>query len=93
MNIERIHKHLQNYLDTVVVPNHNESSGEPISFTVFGLRLGSYNPPIFHVFIDVDPKETRKMSLSGVEKDIVNFLKIFSIDNRVKIHWNKRPLF
>lgn len=93
MEIERIHSHLQNYLDSVVLPKHNEARSVPITLSVYTLRLGSYNPPIFHVFIDVHPNDTPKMSLSGVERDIVNFLKIFSIDNKVKIHWDKRPLF
>lgn len=93
MNIERIHQYLQGYLDNVVLPNHNEKRSEPISLSIYGLRLGSYNPPIFHVFIDVEPKDTPKMSLSNIEKRIVDFLKVFSINSKVKIHWNKRPLF
>ena len=31
--------------------------------------------------------------LKRMEKDIEDFLKVFSINNRVKIHWNKRPAF
>lgn len=93
MDIERIHRYLQSYLDSVVLPKHNEARNEPISLSVYTLRLGSYNPPILHVFIDVNPSNTPKMSLSGVERDIVNFLKIFSLDNKIKVHWDKRPMF
>jgi len=93
MNTERIHHYLQGYLDNIVLPSYNENRSEPISLNINDLRLGSYQPPIFHVFIDVTPKNTPKMSLSGIEKRIVDFLKIFSINSKVKIHWDKRPLF
>lgn len=93
MNTERIHQYLQNYIDNVVLPSHNEKRSEPISLNIYGLRLGSYEPPIFHVFIDVEPHDTLKMSLLSIEKRIVDFLKVFSINSKVKIHWNKRPLF
>lgn len=93
MNIEKIHEYLQNYLDSVVLPKHNEVRSVPITLSVYTLRFGSYTPPIFHVFIDVEPHDTAKMSLSNIEKRIVDFLKVFSINSKVKIHWNKRPLF
>jgi hypothetical protein len=69
------------------------SSGEdePIRLTVFTLKKGSYQPPIIHVFINVKPHWTPRMSLNGVEKDISNFFKVFSVNNRIKIHWNKSP--
>jgi hypothetical protein len=30
--------------------------------------------------------------LKEVEKDIEGFLKVFSINNKVKVHWNKTPI-
>lgn len=96
MNIERIHGYLQNYLDDVLTPSINRElvgdEDEPITLTVHALRMGSYNPPIFHLFIDIDP-QWKGSILKRMEKDIEDFIRIFSINNKIKIHWNKRPLF
>jgi hypothetical protein len=96
MDIEKIEKYLQNYLDDVLTPMiNNELVGEedePIRLTVNSVRKGSYQPPIFHVFVDIDPNWTGSI-LKRLEKNIQDFLKIFSIRNKVKVHWNKRPLF
>ena len=88
---ERIKAFLQDYLDTVVLPTSNSKRDEPISVNVKSILKGSYQPPIIHVFIDIKPHWTQRMSLTGIEKDISDFLKVFSINYRVKIHWNKSP--
>jgi hypothetical protein len=96
MNIEKLHQYLQTYLNDVVTPSINKKlvSGEdePITLTVYGLRRGSYQPPIFHVFIDMDPKLKKDIS-KNIENNIISFFNIFSITDKVKIHWNKRPAF
>lgn len=96
MDTEKIEQYLQNYLDDVLTPMiNNELVGEedePITLTVNSVRKGSYQPPIFHVFVDIDPNWTGSI-LKRLEKNIEDFLKVFSIRNKVKVHWNKRPLF
>jgi hypothetical protein len=96
MDLEKIKNYLQTYLDDVLTPTINRElvgeEDEPITLTVHALRKGSYQPPIFHVFIDIDPKWQGSL-LKRLEKDIEDFIKIFSIKNKVKVHWNKRPLF
>ena len=96
MEIEKIQDYLQNYLNDVLTPAINKElvgeEDEPIKLSVYTLRLGSYNPPIFHVFIDIDP-HWKGSILKRMEKDIEDFIRIFSIDNKVKVHWNKRPAF
>ena len=105
MNLERIKGFLQNYLDTVVSPGVNqrrEKSGlEPFEFTVFDILKGSYQPPIIHVFLDTEPQIKKSsslkphavMMLGEVEKDISGFFKVFSINYKVKVHWNQKPIF
>ena len=90
-DFERIEGFLQNYLDTVVLPTSNSERKEPLTLKVSHILKGSYQPPIIHVFINVEPHWTTRMSLTGIERDITNFFKIFSINNRIKIHWNKSP--
>jgi hypothetical protein len=96
MDIDKIKEYLQTYLDDVITPSiNNELVGEedePISLTVYALRKGSYEPPIFHVFIDIDPN-WRGSILKKIEKNIEDFIKIFSINYKIKVHWNKKPLF
>ena len=91
MEFDRIKEFLQDYLDTVVLPVSNAERSEPLTMNVISILKGSYQPPIIHVFINVEPHWTPRMSLSGIERDISNFFKVFSINFRVKIHWNKSP--
>jgi hypothetical protein len=105
MNLERIKEFLQNYLDTVVSPKiaqkREKSELQPVEFTVFDILKGSYQPPIIHVFLHTEPeikkssslKPHAAMMLKEVEKDIEGFLKVFSINHKVKVHWNQIPVF
>ena len=95
MELSKIKEYLSYYLTSVVVPKiNNELVGEddePISMSVTDIKKGSYQPPIYHVFINVEPHDMLKSSLRKTESDITDFFKIFSINNRIKTHWNKRP--
>ncbi len=99
MDLEIIKEYLQNYLNDVILPNVNhlqkiltdDSLVEPITMNVTNVLKGSYQPPIYHVFIQVNPHDTLKTLLKKSESDIADFFKVFSINNRIKIHWNKSP--
>ena len=98
MNLDKITIYLQNYLDSVVITRVNdefpsEDNDVPVKMEVHKILKGSYQPAIYHVFIDVEPPSTLKSSLKKAEADIADFFKIFSINNRIKVHWNKRPSF
>ena len=96
MEIEKLEKYLQTYLNDVITPMVNKElvseEDEPITLTVNAIRKGTYQPPIYHVFIDIDPNWQGSL-LKRLEKNIEDFIKIFSIRNKIKVHWNKRPLF
>ena len=94
MDLEKIKDYLENYLNDVILPNINtdESLVEPIIMNVTDVLKGSYQPPIYHVFIQVEPHDILKSSLKKSEGDIANFFKVFSINNRIKVHWNKSPV-
>jgi len=91
MNLNRIKEYLSNYLNSVLLPK--VSSDIPISMEVMDVLKGSYQPPIYHVFINIEPHDTLKSTLKQTESDIADFFKIFSINNKIKVHWNKRPSF
>ena len=105
MKIESIKKYLQNYLDSVLNERYSKKREErglsPIEFQVYDIVKGSYQPPIINVFLDSEPEMKRsfankpwaKMFMNEVEKDIENFMKSVSIRFKIKVHWNKRPIF
>jgi hypothetical protein len=95
MEVEKIKKFLQSYIDNVIVPNVNkelasEENDEPIKIGVFQILKGSYQPPIYHAFIDIEPNWDGSYR-KKIENDISDFMKVLSIRNKLKIHWNKRP--
>jgi hypothetical protein len=94
MNLEKIKSYLQVYLDDVISPKINKElvgeEDEPIKMDVFQVLKGSYQPPIYHIFIDIEPNWDGSYR-KKIENDITYFMKIFSINNKIKIHWNKRP--
>ena len=99
MKLEKLKEYLQGYLDNVVTPRfltEPDVSGIE-SFTVHDILKGSFQPPIIHVFLDSlpvvnTPLSSTKIKLRQVEADIKDFIKMFSLKNPVKIHFNKRPL-
>jgi hypothetical protein len=98
MTPDRIKEYLQNYLDNVIIPKVNrefpsEENDGPLKMEVHKILKGSYQPTIYHVFIDVEPPSTLKSSLKKTENDIDDFFKVLSINNRIKVFWNKRPIF
>ena len=94
MEIEKLEKYLQTYLDDVISPYINKElvgeEDEPIKMNIFQILKGSYQPPIYHVFIDIEPNWEGSYR-KKIENDVNDFMKILSIPNRLKIHWNKRP--
>ena len=94
MNLEKIKSYLQVYLDDVISPKINKElvgeEDEPIKMDVFQVLKGSYQPPIYHIFIDIEPNWDGSYR-KKIENDVNDFMKIFSINNKIKIHWNKRP--
>lgn len=103
MNLDLAKRYLQNYLDSILGPRVNElrkSEGlEPVSFSVDAILKGSYQPPIIHIFLGSDPVVRKKTGLkphailmmSKIDKDISDFMKMLSIDYRIKVHWNQTP--
>jgi hypothetical protein len=105
MEIESIKKYLQNYFNFVLNERYSKRREErglsPIEFQVYDIIKGSYQPPIIHVFLDSEPemkkslanKPWASMFMNEVERDIENFMKSVSIEFKIKVHWNKRPIF
>lgn len=105
MELEKLKQYLQIYLDTAIKPKIDkkriEMGFEPIDFTVNSIVKGSYQPPIYHIFLDTEPVIQRSRNLrphasimlTWVQEDVQSFFKMFSMNFPTKIHWNKRPIF
>jgi hypothetical protein len=99
MNIEKLKKYLQHYLDSVILPRFQEVKNEDKieSLQVFEILKGSYQPPIVHVFLyttpSYHPNNRTKSQFKKLEKDIEDFIRMFGITNPTKVHINKAPVY
>ena len=103
MEIEKIEKYLQVYLDDVITPQiNNELVGEgdePIKISIYKVIFGESNPngiaffPSFSIFLDMDPDWSKGSYTYRINSDISNFFKMLGLDKSLHIYWNQRPLF
>jgi len=96
MEIDKIEKYLQVYLDDVLTPEiNNELVGEddePIKLSVHKITYGIANPNRINFFLDMDPNWTKGSYTYKINTDIKNFFKMLGLDNSLHIYWNQRPL-
>jgi len=96
MEIDKIKKYLQLYLDDVITPEiNNELVGEddgPIKLSVHKITYGNANPNRINFFLDMDPDWTKGSYTYKINKDISSFFKMLGLDNSLHIYWNQRPL-
>ena len=96
MEIDKIKKYLQRYLDDVITPEiNNELVGEddePIKLSVHKITYGNANPNRINFFLDMDPDWTKGSYTYKINSDISSFFKMLGLDNSLHIYWNQRPL-
>ena len=96
MNIDKIEKYLQVYLDDVITPEiNNELVGndEPIRITIYKINFGESNPNRINFFLDMDPDWSKGSFTNKINSDISGFFRMLGVDKNLHIYWNKRPLF
>jgi hypothetical protein len=97
MEIDKIQKYLQVYLDDVLTPEiNNELVGEddePIKLSIYKITYGIANPNRINFFLDMDPDWTKGSYIHKINSDISSFFKMLGLDNSLHIYWNQRPLF
>jgi hypothetical protein len=97
MEIHKIEKYLQNYLDVVVSPEINSElvgeGDEPIELKVYKVTYGESNPNRINFFIDMYPDYSKGSITHKINMGISGFKEMLGIDKYLHIYWNKRPLF
>jgi hypothetical protein len=97
MELEKIKKYLQVYLDDVITPQINEvlvgEDDEPIKISIYKVNFGEANPNRINFFLDMDPDWSKGSYTYRINSDISNFFRMMGVDKNLHIYWNKRPLF
>jgi hypothetical protein len=97
MNVDKIEKYLQVYIDDVIEPQiNNELVGEddePIKISIHKINFGEANPNRINFFLDMDPDWSGGSYTHRINLDIANFFRMMGVDKNLHIYWNKRPLF
>lgn len=97
MEIDKIEKYLQVYLDEVIVPELNRElvgeDDEPIVVSIYKINYGETNPNRINFFLDMDPDWSKGSFTNKINSDISRFFKMLGVDKNLHIYWNKRPLF
>jgi hypothetical protein len=97
MEVGKIKKYLQVYLDEVITPKINEElvgeDDEPIKISIHKINFGEANPNRINFFLDMVPDWSKGSYTNKINSDISNFFRVLGIDKNLHIYWNKRPLF
>jgi hypothetical protein len=97
MELDKIEKYLQTYINDVIEPQiNNELVGEddePIKIRVYKVTYGETNPNRINFFLDMDPDWSKGSFTNKINSDISGFFRMLGVDKNLHIYWNKRPLF
>jgi len=93
MEVNKIKKYLQNYLDDVISPEVNNSlvgeGDEPIKFSVDKVTFGESNPNRINFFLNMEPDWSKGSITHKINLDISRFFQMLGIDKNLHIYWNK----
>ena len=97
MEIEKIEKYLQAYLDDIITPQINDElvgeDDEPITITIDKVMYGVGNPNRISFILHMNPDWSKGSFINVINSDISSFFKMLGVDKDLRIYWNKRPLF
>ena len=96
MDIDKIEKYLQTYLDEVISPEINSElvgeEDEPIKLTIYKITFGEANPNRINFFLDMDPDYSKGSITNRINLELSRFANMLGIEKNLHIYWNKRPL-
>jgi hypothetical protein len=96
MDIDKIEKYLQTYLDEVISPEINSElvgeDDEPIKLTIYKITFGDANPNRMNFFLDMDPDYSKGSITNRINLELSRFANMLGIEKNLHVYWNKRPL-
>jgi hypothetical protein len=96
MDIDKIEKYLQTYLDEVISPEINSElvgeDDEPIKLTIYKITFGEANPNRMNFFLDMDPDYSKGSITNRINLELSRFANMLGIEKNLHVYWNKRPL-
>jgi hypothetical protein len=97
MEIEKIKKYLQVYLDEVIIPEINSEfvgkDDQPISITIDNIMYGVMNPNRISFILHMEPDLTKSTITDKINLDLSRFVKMLGIEKNLHVYWNVRELF
>ena len=80
MNINKIEKYLQIYLDDVVSPEINAAlvgeDDEPIKLSIYKITFGEANPNRINFFLEMDPDYSNGSITHKINLDLSRFVNM-----------------
>ena len=97
MEIHKIEKYLQNYLDDIVSPKINDElvgeDDEPIKFSVYKVTHGESNPNRINFFLNMEPDYSKGSITHKMNMDLLRFRNMLGIEKKLHVYWNKNQEF
>ena len=98
MEIEKIKKYLQVYLDEVIIPEINSEfvgkDDQPISITIDNIMYGVINPNRISFILHMEPDWSNKGGITNkINLDLSRFVKMLGIEKNLHVYWNVREVF
>jgi hypothetical protein len=94
MELEKVKKYLQVYLDDIITPKVNSElvgeEDEPITIKVYDIKQKEFNPDEIVVFLDMEPDWSRGSITDKIDDDIISFMRMMGYNNWIIVAWNKR---
>jgi len=94
MELEKIKKYLQVYLDDVITPKLNQElvgdEDEPITVKVYDIKRKEHLPDEMVVFLDMYPDWSHGSIIPHTNTEIGRFLNMLGLRKLYTIAWNKR---
>jgi hypothetical protein len=94
MEIEKIKKYLQIYLDEIITPKVNNElvseEDEPITIKVYDIKQKEHRPDEIVVFLDMEPDWSHGSIIPHTNTEIGRFLNMLGLRKLYTIAWNKR---
>jgi len=94
MELEKVKKYLQVYLDDIIVPQLNSElvgdDDEPITVKVHDIKIKEHIPSEAVVFLDMNPDWSKGSITRKFDEDIRRFLHMIGFNKLTFVAWNQR---